>query len=214
MEPRRPHARPIPVTGPPPLGPRRRVRARRALVVLLTALLLGPTTTAGAAAPADVPLPAIPLGAFGWPLAGLDGTGAPGGGDVGSVARRFLPPPDPYGRGHRGADLVGAPGAPVLAAGPGVVAQAGPLAGRGVVSVVHPGGLRTTYEPVTAAVVVGTPVARGTVLGTLDAGHPGCPAAACLHWGLRWRSGPDVRREQYLDPLLLVGLGRTRLWPA
>jgi len=83
-----------------------------------------------------------------------------------------------------------------------------------VVSVVHPGGLRTTYEPVTAAVVVGTPVARGTVLGTLAAGHPGCPAAACLHWGLRWRSSPEVRREQYLDPLLLVGLGRTRLWPA
>ena len=63
-------------------------------------------------------------------------------------------------------------------------------------------------------VVVGTPVARGTVLGTLDAGHPGCPAPACLHWGLRWRSAPAVRREQYLDPLLLVGLGRTRLWPS
>jgi murein DD-endopeptidase MepM/ murein hydrolase activator NlpD len=88
------------------------------------------------------------------------------------------------------------------------------LAGRGVVSVVHPGGLRTTYEPVTADVVVGTPVARGTVLGTIDAGHPGCPASACLHWGLRRRAAPELRREQYLDPLLLVGLGRTRLWPA
>ena len=202
------------MTRPAPRCPRRRARARRALVVLLSALLLGLPTTAGASAPADVPLPAITVGAFGWPLAGLDGTGAPGGGAVGSVARRFLPPPDPYGRGHRGVDLVALPGAPLLAAGPGVVAQAATLAGRGVVSVVHPGGLRTTYEPVTAAVVVGTPVARGTVLGTLAAGHPGCPAAACLHWGLRWRSGHDVRREQYLDPLLLVGLGRTRLWPA
>jgi murein DD-endopeptidase MepM/ murein hydrolase activator NlpD len=188
-------------------------RARRALVLLLGALFLALPTPA-AASPADVPLPVVAAGAFGWPLPGLGGTGPPGGGAVGTVARRFLPPPDPYGRGHRGVDLVAPPGAPVLAAGPGVVAQAGTLAGRGVVSVVHPGGLRTTYEPVAAAVVVGTPVARGTVVGTLDAGHPGCPAAACLHWGLRWRPGPAVRREQYLDPLLLVGLGRTRLWPA
>jgi murein DD-endopeptidase MepM/ murein hydrolase activator NlpD len=187
---------------------------------VLTALVLTPSTTAAAAplppstTAAAAPLPVIAAGAFGWPLAGLGGTGPPDGGALGTVARRFLPPPDPYGRGHRGVDLVATPGAPVLATGPGVVAQAGTLAGRGVVSVVHPGGLRTTYEPVTAAVVVGTPVARGTVLGTLDAGHPGCPAAACLHWGLRRRTAADVRREQYLDPLLLVGLGRTRLWPA
>ena len=190
---------------------------RLPLALALVLGLLVPTTTAASpptTSPTAPPLPVIAAGAFGWPLTGLDGTGPPGGGTIGAVARRFLPPPDPYGRGHRGVDLVAPWGAPVLAAGPGVVAQAGTLAGRGVVSVVHPGGLRTTYEPVTAAVVVGTPVARGTVLGTLDAGHPGCPAAACLHWGLRWRTTPDVRREQYLDPLLLVGLGRTRLWPA
>ena len=189
---------------------------RLPLALALVLALLVPTTTAAspAASRTAPPLPVITAGAFGWPLAGLDATGPPGGGAPGTVARRFLPPPDPYGRGHRGVDLEAPPGAPVRAAGAGVVAQAGTLAGRGVVSVVHPGGLRTTYEPVRAAVVVGTPVARGTVLGTLDAGHPGCPAAACLHWGLRWRTAPDVRREQYLDPLLLVGLGRTRLWPS
>jgi murein DD-endopeptidase MepM/ murein hydrolase activator NlpD len=191
---------------------RPRSGARRALVVLLGALLFVPPTTARAL-PADPPLPTIAMGAFGWPLGGLDTTGPAAGGGPGTVARRFLPPPNPYGRGHRGADLVAARGAAVLAAGPGVVAQAGTLAGRGVVSVLHPGGLRTTYEPVTATVVVGSPVARGSVLGTLEPGHPGCPAPACLHWGLRWRAGPQVRREQYLDPLLLVGLGRTRLWP-
>ncbi len=197
-------------------SPVRLPRHRRALAVLLGALLLLLSTTAAASpprSPTDPPLPVIAVGTFRWPLAGLDATGPPTAGRPGAVARRFLPPPNPYGRGHRGVDLVGSPGTPVLAAGDGVVAQAGTLAGRGVVSVVHPGGLRTTYEPVTARVVVGAPVARGTVLGTLEAGHPGCPAAACLHWGLRWRAGPDVRREQYLDPLLLVGLGRTRLWP-
>ncbi len=193
------------------------VTTRLPILLLSLALVLPvPTTTAAAAPPgtADPPLPVIALGTFGWPLAGPDGAGPSSTGAPGTVARRFLPPPNPYGRGHRGVDLVAARGAPVLAAGTGVVAQAGMLAGRGVVSVVHPGGLRTTYEPVTAAVVVGTPVARGTVVGTLDAGHPGCPAPACLHWGLRWRTAPDVRREQYLDPLLLVGLGRTRLWPS
>jgi murein DD-endopeptidase MepM/ murein hydrolase activator NlpD len=80
------------------------------------------------------------------------------------------------------------------------------VAGRGVVSIVHPGGLRTTYEPVTASVGVGDQVARGDPIGMLVVGHPGCPAAACLHWGLR-------RGTVYLDPLALLGLGRVRLLP-
>lgn len=198
------------------------VTTTRLASAALALLLLLPTTGAapgGAVpagtvpAPAGAPLPAIAVGSFDWPVPGPSGTGPRSNGAPGSVTKRFLPPPNPYGRGHRGADLVAARGTPVLAAGPGVVAQAGMLAGRGVVSVVHPGGLRTTYEPVTAAVVVGTRVARGAVLGSLEAGHAGCPAAACLHWGLRWRAEPSARREQYLDPLLLVGLGRTRLWP-
>ena len=75
------------------------------------------------------------------------------------------------------------------------------LAGRPVVSIAHPGGLRTSYEPVKAAVRVGQRVAAGTVLGELVAGHPGCPAAACLHWGAMW--GPAARAD-YVDPLGLV----------
>ena len=92
------------------------------------------------------------------------------------------------------------------AAGAGVVVFAGMVAGRGVVSVAHPGGLRTTYEPVWATVVVGDQVRLGAELGTLSTGHSGCPTAACLHWGLR-------RGDRYLDPLALLGLGRVRLLP-
>ncbi len=77
---------------------------------------------------------------------------------------------------------------------------------------VHAGGLRTTYEPVLAAVAVGAPVVRGSPLGVLESGHRGCPRSACLHWGLR-RAVAGQRDEQYLDPLLLVGLGRPRLLP-
>jgi murein DD-endopeptidase MepM/ murein hydrolase activator NlpD len=131
---------------------------------------------------------------FGWPLAPP------------SVVRRFDPPPQPWLAGHRGVDLAAPSGAVVRAAGAGTVIFAGQVAGRGVLSVVHAGGLRTTYEPVTATVVVGEVVTTGAPLGTLDAGHPGCPVAACLHWGLR-------RGDLYLDPLALLGLGRVRLLP-
>ena len=124
----------------------------------------------------------------------------------GAVTRPFDPPPDRFGAGHRGADLAGAPGSPVRAAGDGVVVFAGMVAGRPVVSVDHAGGLRTTYEPVDTSVGAGQPVARGAVLGTLAAGHAGCPVAACLHWGLR-------RGEVYLDPLSLLAPPEVRLLP-
>ncbi|SNS06923.1 Peptidase family M23 [Geodermatophilus pulveris] len=124
----------------------------------------------------------------------------------GEVTRAFDPPPDRYGTGHRGVDLAGSPGAPVRAAGDGVVVFAGMVAGRPVVSVAHAGGLRTTYEPVVPAVGAGQPVARGAVLGALAAGHAGCPVAACLHWGLR-------RGEDYLDPLSLLEPPEVRLLP-
>jgi murein DD-endopeptidase MepM/ murein hydrolase activator NlpD len=123
-----------------------------------------------------------------------------------AVTRPFDELPHRYAAGHRGVDLAGAPGAPVLAAGDGVVAFAGMVAGRPVVSVDHPGGLRTTYEPVDPSVGAGQAVARGSPLGVLVAGHDGCPVAACLHWGLR-------RGEDYLDPLALLAPPRVRLLP-
>lgn len=154
---------------------------RRAVVLVLVLVAL-----AGPAAADEGP--------WGWPLPGSP-----------SVARPFAPPESRYGAGHRGVDLVSSPGAVVLAAGAGRVSFAGMLAGRGVVVVVH-GALRTTYEPVVATVGVGSSVAAGEVIGTLEPGHLGCPAAACLHWGLR-------RGEQYLDPMRLVTRGPVRLLP-
>lgn len=123
-----------------------------------------------------------------------------------AVGRPFEPPPHRYGPGHRGVDLVGAPGSPVLAAGDGVVVFAGMVAGRPVVSIDHADGLRTTYEPVERSVGAGARVTRGSPIGVLAAGHPGCPAAACLHWGLR-------RGGDYLDPLALLAPPRIRLLP-
>ena len=121
------------------------------------------------------------------------------------VTRHFEPPLTPYAAGHRGVDLGGQPGEAVLAAGAGLVSYAGPLAGRGVVVVVH-GTLRTTYEPVQATVKRGARVTEGQQIGRLQPGHPGCPTVACLHWGL-------LRGETYLDPLSLLGQQRIRLLP-
>ncbi len=123
------------------------------------------------------------------------------------VLTAFAPPANKYGAGHRGVDLAVPPGAPIVAAGAGVVVFAGPLAGRGVVSIEHTGGLRTTYEPVTATVTAGSSVGVGQPIGTLEPGHAGCAPASCLHWGARL---PD---RVYLDPMSLLGPWRVRLWP-
>lgn len=150
-----------------------------------------------AAAAASVPTAALtaPLPTFRWPL---DGAPRP--------VRRFDPPAQPWLPGHRGVDLAAAPATLIRTVDRGVVLFAGRIAGRGVVSVGHPGGLRTTYEPVEPRVVTGQRLGSGQPIGVLAAGHPGCPAAACLHWGLR-------RGPVYLDPLALLGLGRVRLLP-
>lgn len=123
----------------------------------------------------------------------------------GPVARGFDPPDRPWLSGHRGVDLRSPAGTPVRAALAGRVTFAAELAGRGVVVVSH-GALRTTYEPVTARVSVGTMVGTGEVIGTLQAGHP-CTGGDCLHWGLR-------RGEQYLNPLWLLDPGPIRLLPS
>lgn len=129
-----------------------------------------------------------------WPLA-----------DRPQVVRRFDPPAHPWLAGHRGVDLAAQPGEPVLAAGAGTVTFGGSVAGRGVVTVSHPGGLRTTYLPLTPSVSPGSRVNAGDVIGVLEADHGHCPID-CLHWGLR-------RGPTYLDPLLLLTRPRIRLLP-
>lgn len=155
-----------------------------AALVLAVALAISPTPTAT--------VTSVPAGV--WPLQ-----------PVPEVVAPFDPPEDPYGRGHRGVDLLGTPGQAVRAALPGTVTFAGPLAGVGVVVVDH-GPTRTTYQPVAASLPLGSTVAAGAVIGTLLLPRSHCFPRACLHWG--WIEG-----ETYLDPLLLVGAGPVRLLP-
>jgi murein DD-endopeptidase MepM/ murein hydrolase activator NlpD len=162
-------------------------------LALVAVVVVGPPS--GVRPALAAPAPPSAEARFRWPLDGRP-----------PVVRRFSPPSQPWLPGHRGVDLSAAPGVAVYAASGGTVRFAGLLGGRGVVSIDHADGLRTTYEPVTPLVTAGQQVRAGDMVGRLDAGHPGCPVVACLHWGLR-------RGETYLDPLALVGLARVRLLP-
>jgi len=122
------------------------------------------------------------------------------------VVRRFQAPPEPWLAGHRGVDLVAAPGQRVLAPADGVVTFSGVIAGRGVIVVSHPDGLRTTAEPVEAALAAGSIVGSGQQVAVVS-GLPGhCAPRGCLHWGV-------LRGESYLDPLAFVGMGPVVLLP-
>lgn len=127
-----------------------------------------------------------------------------------AVTRTHDAPEPDWLAGHRGVDLAGVPGQPVYAAGSATVVFAGSLAGRPLVSIEHPGGLRTSYEPVDPAVRPGHRVDSSTPLGRLAAGHPGCPAPACLHWGAMW--GP-ASGAHYVDPIGLLASTPIRLKP-
>ncbi|WP_345312445.1 M23 family metallopeptidase [Gordonia alkaliphila] len=165
--------------------------ARRRAVGLAGALLI--LLVAGAWAHA------APRVRYDWPLAPRP-----------ALTRGFDPPAQRWLAGHRGVDLGAAPQAAVIAAGAGRVRFAGSVAGRPTISVLHPDQIATTYEPVRAVVRTGDSVLRGQVLGYLEPGHPGCPVAACLHWGARLGSGSSAR---YLNPLALVGAVVVRLKP-
>jgi Peptidase family M23 len=167
------------------------------LLVHASGLLAAAGMLAAAGLVAAVPAAAAtgPAAGWGWPLRPRPPVAAP-----------FDAPAGLYAPGHRGVDLVTPAGSLVLAAAGGTVAFAGRVAGRGVVSVDHPGGLRTTYEPVAARVTRGDRVGPAGVLGVLEAGPSHCPGQPCLHWGVR-------RGETYLDPLALLGATRVRLLP-
>ncbi|MFD7782451.1 M23 family metallopeptidase [Streptomyces nojiriensis] len=121
-----------------------------------------------------------------------------------SVARWWDPPPTPYAAGHRGVDLSAPVGAELRAVAAGRVHHAGPVAGRGVLSLALPNGLRTTYEPVRPLVTEGEQVVAGQVVAVLEEGSH-CPAS-CLHWGL-------LAGDTYLNPLTLLPRPTPRLLP-
>lgn len=127
-------------------------------------------------------------------------TGMPG---VGTVLRAFDKPAQNWLPGHRGVDLALAVGAPVLAAGAGVVVFSGQVAGTPTLSIDHLDGIRTTYQPVFSLVTQGEEVLAGQEVGRL--------ANPTDHWpGLQWGAR---RGGEYLNPLSLLEQVVIRLKP-
>ena len=117
----------------------------------------------------------------------------------------YVAPAHRYGPGHRGIDLEASGGAEVRTPADGVIAFSGVIAGRGVVTIDHDGGLVTTLEPVDGEVIVGERVESGQRIGTASVGGHAAPGT--IHFGVR-------QDGEYINPLLLFGaLPRAVLLP-
>src|SRR5665648_1174637 len=123
----------------------------------------------------------------------------------GAVLRLFDAPAERWSSGHRGVDLAAGVGEVVRSPAAGVVSFSGTVVDRGVVTITHPDGLRSSLEPVVGAPVAGTTVGAGDQVGNVQrSGH--CAREACVHWGIR-------RGQTYLDPLELLGVDPVVLLP-
>lgn len=119
-----------------------------------------------------------------WPLAGF------------RLEQGYVAPLHAYGPGHRGIDLRPLVEPEVRAPDDGVVAFAGDVAGRGILTIEHSGGLVSTLEPIATQLRAGDVVARGETVGVVDRG--GHAADGAVHLGVR-------RDGEYVNPLLLLG---------
>lgn len=136
------------------------------------------TATPAAAVPPD-----LPDGGWVWPWAGPR-----------SVVAPFRAPAHDYGPGHRGIDIAAA--GEVRSPADGVIAFAGTVVDRPLLTIDHGNGLVTTLEPVRSVLAPGTAVHRGDVVGSLETG--GHSPAGALHVGVRWNGA-------YINPMLLFG---------
>lgn len=148
------------------------------MVVLLAHTAAGPSPAAAAEDPTAGP-------AWSWPLAGPR-----------TVVEPYRAPAHRYGAGHRGVDLGSSIGAVVTAPADGVVAFRGTVVDRPLLTIEHPGGLVTTFEPVRSTLVPGEVVVSGQEIGVVDVGGHTPPGA--LHLGVR-------RHGDYINPMLLFG---------
>ncbi len=124
----------------------------------------------------------------------------------GALIAEFDPPDPDWLPGHRGIDLVAAPGEQIRSPRSGTIEFAGSVGGTPVVVVAH-GVLRATYLPATplSPLEAGHAVSAGQAIAEVADDGTHCPRA-CLHWGAR-------AHERYVDPRLLLGHASVVLTP-
>lgn len=152
---------------------------------IVTGILLVALVWTGATVPSSPAVPATSarLAGWQWPV------------DPPHIIEPYRAPAHRYGPGHRGIDL-GAPiGARVAAPAAGVVAFAGDVAGRPIVTIDHGVGLVSTLEPVAATVPVGAVVRAGDTVGSVSTG--GHTPAGAVHFGVR-------ENGEYISPIMLL----------
>lgn len=132
------------------------------------------------------------------------------------VIRPFEKPAQRWSTGHRGVDFaVPEHDRRVYAPAPGKVVFSGTVVNRKVLVIAHPDGRRSTFEPMDEALPVGTTVAAGEVIGTVDTTSGGnsertyrrC-STPCLYWGVRQggaRGDGSGKDAEYINPMILLG---------
>ncbi len=114
------------------------------------------------------------------------------------LVEAYAAPSDRYSRGHRGVDLAADAGAVLRAPASGVVAFAGKVVDRVVITIDHGGGYVSTLEPVDEPLPVGSSVRRGDRVARAGTGGHTSPGA--VHFGIRFGG-------EYVNPLLMIGGG-------
>jgi len=169
--------------------PRRRppLLPLRVAALATAALFVLPAQTASGAAPED------PVAEWSWPVTPP------------RILETYRAPAHAYAPGHRGIDVSAAGGAAVAAPDDGVVAFAGRVVDRGVLTIDHGDGIVSSFEPIDADVAVGETVRRGQVIGRAALG--GHADGGELHIGAR-------QDGEYVNPLrFLGGIPRAVLLP-
>lgn len=112
---------------------------------------------------------------------------------AGIIHADFAKPAQNWLPGHRGIDLVPTASTIIYAPAPGTIGFVGKVAGKPVVTLLHAGGIRSTFEPAETDLEAGTLLDAGAQLGTISSAGPWHCPTACLHWGVK-------QEDDYLDP--------------
>lgn len=120
----------------------------------------------------------------------------------GPIVKPFMAPKTEYSQGHRGIDLNTKISAGVFSPEDGYVIYSQVLGSRSLVSIEHPNGFRSEFEPVCSSFKKGDSVKRGELVGVVCTPATNyvwhCELPPCLHFSLRSELG-------YLSPEIAYG---------
>ncbi len=127
------------------------------------------------------------------------------------LVNEYRQPNSDYAAGHRGVDYLVSLNQPILAPADGEIRFVGLVVDRWLLTISHPNGQISEFEPACTDLSQGDRVTRGQPIAWVCEALPNyrqhCDQMRCLHFSLR-QSG------LYLSPLALIGgLNPSRLLP-